>query len=116
MYEKAEPGTSLVVQSIRICLAMHGVQVRSLIGDLRYHVLAEQLSLLAPTTKPCASGQDPTCHSEDLTQPSKYMFFKKRKLEPSIPLITSFVNFGKLLRLSDPLFPHFQNGGEVPGP
>ena len=75
---KLEPGTSVVVQSIRICLAMHGVQVRSLSGDLRRDVLAEQLSLLAPTAKPCASGKDPTCRSEDLTQPSKHMFLKKK--------------------------------------
>ena len=59
---KLEPETSLVVQSIRICLAMHGMQIRSLISALRLHVLAEQLSLLAPTTKPSASRKDPTCH------------------------------------------------------
>ena len=42
-------GTSLVVQWLRICLAMQGAQVQSLVGELRSHMLwslctPEQLS------------------------------------------------------------------------
>ena len=31
-------GTSLVVQWLRICLAVQGTQVQSLVGELRYHM------------------------------------------------------------------------------
>ena len=36
-------GTSLVVQGLRLCLPMQGVQFPSLVGELRSHVHAAQL-------------------------------------------------------------------------
>ena len=43
-------GTSLVVQGLRICLAMQGTQVRSLVRKLRSHMTKwDKLSLHAST-------------------------------------------------------------------
>ena len=43
-------GTSLVVQGLRICLAMQGTEVRSLTSMIPH--VAGQLSLCATTTEP----------------------------------------------------------------
>ena len=47
--------TSLVIQWLRICLAMHRTWVRSLAGELRFHTL--QLSLPATITEPVCYKQ-----------------------------------------------------------
>ena len=44
MYQKKkkkiqQEGTSLVIQWLRICLAMQGMWVRSLVRELRFHML-----------------------------------------------------------------------------
>ena len=46
----AGPRHFLVIQWLRICLAMHRMWVRSLAGELRFHML--QLSLPATITEP----------------------------------------------------------------
>ena len=58
-------GTSLEVQWLRICLPVQGIQVRSLVRDLRSHVLCQ-------ATKPKA------CYNKDPAQPKK----KKKKTCP----------------------------------
>ena len=37
-YKEKRGGTSLVVQQLRICLPMQGMQVRSLVRELRSHM------------------------------------------------------------------------------
>ena len=77
-------GTSLVVQWLRIRLAVQVTQVRSLIWKLRSHKALEQLSPHATTMKPLCSGawalqleslctavKDPTCCNWDPMQPNK---------------------------------------------
>ena len=39
VFKLSYPGTSLVVQWLRICLAMQGTRVQSLVGELRSHIL-----------------------------------------------------------------------------
>ena len=46
-------GTSLVVQSLRICLPMQGIQVQSLVGELRSHRPKGKLSPCAATKIVC---------------------------------------------------------------
>ena len=66
------PGTSLVVQWLRICLPMQGTRVRSLVGELRSHM---PWNSRATTTEPECSGAhvpqlerpctlEPTHHNE----------------------------------------------------
>ena len=38
-FQKSFPGTFLVVQVVRLCLAMQGTRVQSLVGELRCHML-----------------------------------------------------------------------------
>ena len=38
-FQKSLPGTFLVAQGVRLCLAVQGTQVQSLVGELRCHVL-----------------------------------------------------------------------------
>ena len=61
--DKKWAGTFLVVQWLRIHLPMQGMQVRSLVGELRSHVprgnkadAPQLLSLCAATTEPTCSG------------------------------------------------------------
>ena len=54
-------GTSLVVQCLRICLPMRGMQVQTLGGELRSHMRCGQLSPCATTTELVCSN--PTCHN-----------------------------------------------------
>ena len=63
-------GTPLVVQWLRICLAMQGAQVRSLVRELKIPYAAEQLSPQA-ATRVCATMKDTMCHNWDRRQPSK---------------------------------------------
>ena len=44
-------GTSLVVQWLRICLAMQGTQVRSLVEELRSHMLGATIEAHVPQGK-----------------------------------------------------------------
>ena len=52
---RGSEGTCLVVQWLRIRLAMQGMWVQFLVGDLRSHMLGEQLS-------PCATIRESLCH------------------------------------------------------
>ena len=55
--KKDRRGTSLVVQWLRICLAMHGMQVQVLDRELRFHKqLTGQLSVRAATPEPTRFG------------------------------------------------------------
>ena len=61
-------GISLVVQRLRVCLAMQGTRVPSLVGELRSHM--PQPTKLSPC-------------NEDPAQPKK----KKNTVETSIPFL-----------------------------
>ena len=50
-FKKLRPGTSLVVQWLRIRLPIQGTQVQSLVGELRCPRATGQLSLHAATTE-----------------------------------------------------------------
>ena len=54
-----------MVQWLRICIAMQGTQVQSLVKEVRSHV-TEQLSLSSVTTEPLSSGAQATTR-KDLT-------------------------------------------------
>ena len=51
-----DSGTSLVVQWLRIHLAMQGIQVQPLIEEVRPHMAQGQLNPPAATTAPACSG------------------------------------------------------------
>ena len=57
--KKLLPRTSLVIQWLRICLAMQGIPVQALVRELRSHILhpVEQLSLYSTT-------RESMCHNE----------------------------------------------------
>ena len=68
-------GTSLVAQWLRIRLAMQGMQVRFLFGQLRAHVPG-QLSLPAAATEPTCPGaqaqvESPCPKAEDHTDSTR---------------------------------------------
>ena len=56
------PGTSLVVQWLRICLPMQGTQVRSLVGELRSHMPRGNEARAPQLLSPCATTREPACH------------------------------------------------------
>ena len=62
-------GTSLVVQWLRICLAVQGVWVRSLVGELRPYML--QLP-------PCAATTEPACSGARVSQPWDHVLHSER--------------------------------------
>ena len=55
-YKKYILGTSLVVQWLRICVAMQGRQILFLVRELRSHMPREQLNPSATITEPTGSG------------------------------------------------------------
>ena len=57
--EKELPGTSLVLQWLRICLPMQGTQVQTLVGNLRSHMLGSNETLVPPLESPYAVMRDP---------------------------------------------------------
>ena len=61
VWEKPE-GTFLVVQWLRIHLAMQGTWVRSLVGELKSDVTSGQLSRSSATTEP--AGSESTGHNQ----------------------------------------------------
>ena len=70
IFKKTNVETTLVVQRLRICLAMKVTQVQSLVWELRFPHATEQLSLCATTKDPERCNEDAMCHQE-LMQPSK---------------------------------------------
>ena len=77
--QKNKARASLVVQWLRIHLPMQGMQVRFLMGKLRSHVL-QDLSSKPQLLSPHAVNEDPTCLSEDLTQPDNQILRKTRRM------------------------------------
>ena len=78
--KESQMGVSLVVQQLRRCLAMQGIQVGSLVGKLRSHNLCGGLYACSlQIESPWATAAEPTCHNRDLMQPDKERFFKKIK-------------------------------------
>ena len=57
--------TSLVVQWLRICLAMQGTWVWSLVRELRSHMPRSNEARLSPLESPCATTKKPTWCNED---------------------------------------------------
>ena len=72
-------GTSLVIQSLKICLAMQGTRIQLLVEELRSHMpcwatkpmchnyWAHAICSLSATVK------DPTCCNQDPPRPDKYI-------------------------------------------
>ena len=69
------PGTSLLVQWLKICLAVHWMQIWSLVKEVRSH---EQLSPRATTRgSTCCNRKIPCATTKTPAEPKKYIFFKK---------------------------------------
>ena len=51
-------GTSLVVQGLRMCLAMQGTQVQSLVGELRSHMPRSTYAWALQLETPCATTRE----------------------------------------------------------
>ena len=101
-------GTSLVVQWLRVCFPMQGMQVRFLVGELRSHM---QLSLGAATTDPVrsrarawqleklTSREKPACRNERSQMPQRRSRMlqlrpdaaKERKKERTRPMFQSWL-------------------------
>ena len=71
-------GTSLVTQWLRIQLAVQGIWVQSLVGELSPHTgtALESVCLNQRVHAPqwkilCATMEDPVCHNEDPMRPNK---------------------------------------------
>ena len=79
VFKLSYPGTSLVVQWLRICLAMQGTRVQSLVGELRSHILqnkeapASQLLSLRTTAKSQCSQKEK--RKKPLLSSSRNYFF-----------------------------------------
>ena len=72
---KRRGGTWLVVHWLRVCLAMQGMQVQSLVKELGSHKLWRSSGAHMPQVEsPCITW----CNS-DPTLPNKYIFLKKEK-------------------------------------
>ena len=62
-------GTSLVVQWLRICLAMQRMRVWSLVGELRPHM---------PQFHPCAATTEPACSGARMSQLWNHVLHSER--------------------------------------
>lgn len=58
-------GTSMVVQCLRICLAMQGTRVWSLLGELESHI--PHSDWVPQLESPSATVKVPACHNKDAT-------------------------------------------------
>ena len=81
---KDGPGTSLVVQWLRISLTMQGTPVWFLVGELkipRTTALSRHNSWVwwATARDPARDNEDPASHIQDPTQPNKLINFKKEE-------------------------------------
>jgi len=74
-------GNSLVVQWLRLCLPMYGVQVRSLIGDLRSHI-------------PCSQNQnikqEEYCNQFNKDLKNGTHFFKNLKIKKNVAKVMGY--------------------------
>ena len=74
--EESQMGVSLVVQQLRRCLAMQGIQVGSLVRELRSHNRWGGLYACSLQIKsPWAAAAEPTRRNRDPMQPDKERFF-----------------------------------------
>ena len=64
VFKLSYPGTSLVVQWLRICLAMQGTRVQSLVGELRSHMLSNKEAPASQLLSPCTTAKSQCSQKE----------------------------------------------------
>ena len=84
--------TSLMIQWLRICLAVQGIRVQSLVRELSSHMLL-QLSPCAPTTKPTCSGAHAPQLESLCAVTNELTWCSEDPLEPQLKFQCSQINF-----------------------
>ena len=71
----ARTGTSLMVQWLRICLAMQRTWVQSLVGELRSHMPQSNSACVLQLLSPCTASRESVCRNErsPMTQGRSHM-------------------------------------------